>query len=272
VHSVELAIYALPFVPFLILSIAQKSALMSNFHSHMSSDVRHIAKNFPKKTKNLVMLCPLKRLSFGLALSLSFVVHVPVALANNPTLSTAEPNSSSVSTPEAPIAPVTSPTPIPLTNPSVMTFPGNVIELPNLQNVDQFLPPVEEEVRLIIRLKKRRVYLYRGEELHASFPIAVGKQGWETPKGNFKVLDMKKNPSWQNPFNGEVIPPGSDNPLGSRWIGFWTNGKNYIGFHGTPNEGSVGRAASHGCIRMFDKDVQKIFELVKVGTPVAVTD
>jgi lipoprotein-anchoring transpeptidase ErfK/SrfK len=245
---------------------------MSNFYRHNSGDVGYIAEKFTEMAKNLVILRPFKRLSFGLALSLSFAFHPSVSLANNPTIPAAEPDSSSVSNPETPIAPVTPKTPIPPTNPSVMTFPGNVIELPNLQNVDQLLPPVEEEVRLLIRLKKRRVYVYRGEELHVSFPIAVGKQGWETPKGNFKVLDMKKDPSWQNPFSGEVIPPGRDNPLGSRWIGFWTNGKNYIGFHGTPNEGSVGRAASHGCIRMFDKDVQKMFELVKVGTPVAVTD
>lgn len=65
------------------------------------------------------------------------------------------------------------------------------------------------------------------------------------------------------------MPP--DNPLGTRWLGFWTNGKNWIGFHGTPNRASVGSAASHGCVRMYDEHIQELFELVAVGTPVKVT-
>ena len=81
---------------------------------------------------------------------------------------------------------------------------------------------------------------------------------------------MLRNPAWQHPFTGEVMPPGADNPLGSRWIGFWTDGTNFIGFHGTPNVESVGTPASHGCIRMYDQDVVKLFERVKIGTPVQV--
>jgi len=144
-------------------------------------------------------------------------------------------------------------------------------ELPPLGEADRFLPSAEEEIRLTIKLTDRRVYVYEGEALKTSYPVAVGKGGWETPTGSFKVIEKQKNPIWQNPFKGTIIPPGRNNPLGTRWIGFWTDGTNYIGFHGTPNVSSVGRPASHGCIRMFDKDVQQLFELVKVGTPVTVT-
>lgn len=125
--------------------------------------------------------------------------------------------------------------------------------------------------RLEINLKRRRVTLYRGTTAVKSYPIAVGRSGWETPSGNFQVHQMYRDPPWMSPFTGAVIPGGSPaNPLGRYWIGFWTDGKNWIGFHGTPNTKSVGTAASHGCIRMYNKDVQELFSQVSVGTPVTV--
>ncbi|WP_373535946.1 L,D-transpeptidase [Microcoleus sp.] len=150
-------------------------------------------------------------------------------------------------------------------------------ELPPLGESLQFIPqepkavenPVEE-VRLVLRLRERRVYVYRKNKVQASFPVAVGKQGWETPTGSFKVTHMIKDPVWEHPWTGELVPAGPDNPLGTRWIGFWTDGKNVIGFHGTPTLESIGRAASHGCVRMFDKDAQALFEKVAVGTSVTV--
>ena len=149
-----------------------------------------------------------------------------------------------------------------------------VPELPPLGEPSRHIPqPVVnpiEEVRLVLRLRERRVYVYRQNKVQASFRVAVGKGGWETPTGNFKITHMIKDPVWEHPWTGELVPAGADNPLGSRWIGFWTDGKNVIGFHGTPNPESIGRAASHGCVRMFDKDAQALFEKVEVGTPVIV--
>lgn len=147
-------------------------------------------------------------------------------------------------------------------------------ELPPLGEPSRYIPqpavnPIEE-VRLVLRLRERRVYVYRQNKVQASFQVAVGKGGWETPTGNFKVTHMIKDPVWEHPWTGELVPAGPDNPLGTRWIGFWTDGKNVIGFHGTPNPESIGRAASHGCVRMFDKDAQALFEKVEVGTPVIV--
>ncbi len=124
--------------------------------------------------------------------------------------------------------------------------------------------------RLVIRLSQRRVYVYEGETTLVSYPIAVGRQGWETPKGEFEVFQMIEDPSWQHPWNGSIVPPGPDNPLGRRWIGFWTDGVNAIGFHGTPNESLVGQAVSHGCIRMKNKDVANLYAMVGNGTTVTV--
>lgn len=155
---------------------------------------------------------------------------------------------------------------------SLPQFPNQSFNplVPPLDNPGLFLPGIEEPKRLVLRLGQRRVFLYQGEQVVASYPVAVGKAGWETPTGNFKIIQKIENPVWQNPWTGEVRPPGPDSALGLRWIGFWTDGKDVIGFHGTPTIDSIGQAASHGCVRMRNEDVVALFEKVDVGTPVIV--
>lgn len=133
-------------------------------------------------------------------------------------------------------------------------------------------PEVEPSLRLEIRLSNRRVTLYRGDKAVKTYPIAVGRPGWETPTGTFQVRQMLRNPAWVHPLKKGVLIPGGDpeNPLGRYWIGFWTDGKNWIGFHGTPNPKSVGTPASHGCIRMYNKDIEELFKQVSLGTEVKV--
>ncbi|HHP7244078.1 MAG TPA: L,D-transpeptidase [Elainellaceae cyanobacterium] len=144
------------------------------------------------------------------------------------------------------------------------------LSLSNLPPPTPIFPEAVARMQLVIRLGQRRVYVYKNDEIFVSYPIAVGRAGWETPTGEHEIISMVQDPGWQNPFTGEVIPPGPSNPLGERWIGFWTDGQNYIGFHGTPNTQSVGRAASHGCIRMYNEDVRALFEIVALGTQVIV--
>jgi lipoprotein-anchoring transpeptidase ErfK/SrfK len=130
---------------------------------------------------------------------------------------------------------------------------------------------VTQPTRLEISLSRRRVTLYRENQPIKSYAVAVGRKGWETPTGNFQVMQMIQNPKWIHPLTGESISGGEpENPLGPYWIGFWTNGKDWIGFHGTPNPETVGTAASHGCIRMYNKDVEELFRQVSVGTSVTV--
>jgi lipoprotein-anchoring transpeptidase ErfK/SrfK len=127
--------------------------------------------------------------------------------------------------------------------------------------------------------------LEAGRELRR-FPVAVGRPGWETPVGRFEVIELVANPTWEHPATGVHVPPGPDNPLGSRWIGFHHdcegrrgfNGVEVLkvegcvssGFHGTPQRESVGRAVSHGCVRLLDEHVRELFDLVSLGTPVTV--
>ena len=142
---------------------------------------------------------------------------------------------------------------------------------PDLPQVQPIFPELlAPNVRLVIDLSERTVYVYQDNKLMSSYPVAIGRPGWETPIGEYHVMSMLQNPGWTHPLTGEVVPPGPDNPLGERWIAFWTDGDNYIGFHGTPNRESIGNAASHGCVRMFNEDVRELYEMVQPGTTVVV--
>lgn len=151
---------------------------------------------------------------------------------------------------------------------SALDTPVEQTELPNAELRER--PPNEQPVELVLRLNERQLFVYRGDTLEKSFPVAVGKTGWETPTGTFEVSYMLENPGWTNPFTGELMPPGSNNPLGERWIAFWTDGHNEIGFHGTPNRDSIGQAASHGCVRLYNEHIRELYELVTPGTLVTV--
>ncbi len=145
--------------------------------------------------------------------------------------------------------------------------------------------PGPERSLVLHRSKRQVVVLEDGRELRR-FPVAVGMPGWETPLGRFQVIEMAPNPVWKHPVSGKLYPPGPDNPLGSRWIGFYRdcagrsgfNGQQHLevkgcvtaGFHGTPQRETVGQAVSHGCVRMYDENVRDLFELVRMGTVVTV--
>jgi lipoprotein-anchoring transpeptidase ErfK/SrfK len=176
-------------------------------------------------------------------------------LPSEPGLTSSAKSGSSQSKPVTTIAP--NPTAIPTSKPAVAT--GSQ-------------PPIENVVHLVLKLKEKKVYVYKGDKLITKYPVAIGKKGWETPTGEWQVMEKIRNPAWTSFKTGEVLAPGKENPLGSRWIGFWTDGKDVIGFHGTPNVKSIGTAASHGCVRMLNRDVKALFPLVKVGTTVKVLD
>lgn len=115
--------------------------------------------------------------------------------------------------------------------------------------------------------------LYRDLKLAKTYTIAVGAQGYQTPAGLFALESKQVNPTWYVPdaewageLAGQVIPPGPDNPLQARWMGF----AGAAGIHGTNDPGSLGSAASHGCIRMAVPDVKELYGRVSIGTPVYV--
>lgn len=111
-------------------------------------------------------------------------------------------------------------------------------------------------------------------ELTTTYGVAVGEPNYPTPVGTYTVQSMQVDPVWNVPNSswagelaGTTVAGGTaENPLKERWIGF--NGS--VGFHGTADVGSLGSAASHGCVRMAPADVIDLYERVQVGTPVYV--
>jgi hypothetical protein len=119
------------------------------------------------------------------------------------------------------------------------------------------------ELRLFVDLKLAKVYR-----------ISVGQIGYDTPGGLYHVRNKAVNPSWFVPnkpwagkLAGKVIPPGPENPIKARWMGIY----NGAGIHGTDAVDSIGRRASHGCIRMLIPDVVELYDRVPVGTPVYIS-
>ena len=113
--------------------------------------------------------------------------------------------------------------------------------------------------------------LWKNLHLVRSYTIAVGRAGLETPAGLYHVQDKEVNPSWHVPNSswagslaGQTIPPGPQDPIKARWMGIY----NGAGIHGTDELGSLGSAASHGCIRMAIPDVIQLYSETPLGTPV----
>lgn len=115
--------------------------------------------------------------------------------------------------------------------------------------------------------------LFKRLKLVKTYRIAVGRIGLETPAGEYTIDDKQINPSWHVPLSswagdlaGRIIPPGPDDPIKARWLGFFDG----AGIHGTDEISSIGTAASHGCIRMTIPDVEDLYPRVPLHTPIYV--
>lgn len=150
-------------------------------------------------------------------------------------------------------------------NAGSLTGGGELLTLPT-----QHIAPLAHANGIVINLPERNLYFYRDGRPYKVFPIAIGRRGWETPTGEFHIANMRKNPTWFPPkwaIEEHPVPPGPDNPLGDRWMGLSLPG---YGLHATNSPASIGRFASHGCMRMYPEHAHELYELVKVGTPVRI--
>jgi lipoprotein-anchoring transpeptidase ErfK/SrfK len=124
---------------------------------------------------------------------------------------------------------------------------------------------------IIVDISSRRLWLHDRTTVIATHRVAVGMRRYPTPLGTFKVTAKKVNPTWRNPGSKwakgmpKVIKPGRNNPLGTRALYINSPG---IRIHGTAATRSIGTAASHGCIRVANKNIEKLYPMVPVGTPV----
>jgi lipoprotein-anchoring transpeptidase ErfK/SrfK len=126
---------------------------------------------------------------------------------------------------------------------------------------------------IVITRSSNTLRLYSGPSLVRTFDVATGQAIYPSPAGIWQIVDMQRNPWWYPPVQDEwakglkPVPPGPDNPLGTRWMGLNAPG---VGIHGTDAPASIGYSASHGCIRMQVPEAEWLFEHVDVGTPVVI--
>lgn len=121
------------------------------------------------------------------------------------------------------------------------------------------------EREIIINIPAFTLYLYEQGLPIASYPISIGTALKPSQLGTTTIINNVVDPTYYPPQGGEPIPPGPENPVGTRWLGLGFQG---YGIHGTNNPSSIGSAASLGCIRMRNADVEELSKLVTIGTPV----
>ncbi len=126
-------------------------------------------------------------------------------------------------------------------------------------------------LKIVVDRARNTLTLYRLGSVVKSWGVATGSAEYPTPAGSYSIQSMQKDPTWTPPDSpwakdAKPIGPGPDNPLGTRWMAI--NGT--VGIHGTNNPSSIGYSVSHGCIRMRIPDVEALFDMVTVGTPVTV--
>jgi lipoprotein-anchoring transpeptidase ErfK/SrfK len=114
--------------------------------------------------------------------------------------------------------------------------------------------------RIVVSIPDRKLALIEDGRVVKVYSTAVGRLTSPTPSGTFTIVQRIANPAWYGP--GKVVAPGKNNPLGTRWLGL--SRKSY-GIHGTNEPRSIGRNASHGCVRMCNRDVEDLFARVEVG-------
>lgn len=134
--------------------------------------------------------------------------------------------------------------------------------LPSQIRPDQISRPPR---RVLVSIPDRKLAVLENATVLADFAVSVGAADSPSPTGEFKIVSRVAHPTYYHA--GTVVPPGKQNPVGTRWVGL--NQKGY-GIHGTNAPKSIGRAASHGCIRLRNRDMEKLFAMLRVGDVVEI--
>ena len=135
-----------------------------------------------------------------------------------------------------------------------------------MQAVGQHAAPVQDRTAkrvIVVSLEDRKLALVEDGQVKKVYKVAVGKPSTPSPVGTFSIERRVKNPTYQH--DGKTVLPGPGNPVGTRWMGLSIKG---YGIHGTNEPKSIGKAASHGCIRMAKADLEEMYEMVAVGDTV----
>jgi|SRR5215471_6289360 len=120
-----------------------------------------------------------------------------------------------------------------------------------------------EARRIVVSIPDRKLAVIEGDRVIRIFETAVGAPKSPSPVGSFEIINGVEHPTWY--IKGRTVAPGPQNPLGTRWLGLSAKG---YGIHGTNVPTSIGKSASHGCIRMRNREVEELFKMVAVGDKV----
>lgn len=144
----------------------------------------------------------------------------------------------------------------------------------------QFVLPPGKREGIVINLAEYRLYYFpKDRDVVYTFPLGIGREGWGSPVGTTRITAKTPNPTWTPPAsikaehakNGDplpnVVPAGPDNPLGP--FKFTLGMPGYL-IHGSNAKFGIGTGTSHGCFRMFNKNVLQMASMVPVGTPVRI--
>jgi lipoprotein-anchoring transpeptidase ErfK/SrfK len=146
---------------------------------------------------------------------------------------------------------------------ALMMVPGSSQTIPGTAEPNAILGANTTAGRkrlVLVSIPDRRLALLEDGKVVKVYRVAVGSATSPSPSGEFAIVNRLTNPTYYHPH--VVIPASEESPIGTRWVGL--NRKGY-GIHGTNEPRSIGRAASHGCIRMSNRDIAQFFELVRVG-------
>ena len=117
--------------------------------------------------------------------------------------------------------------------------------------------------RILVSIPDRKLAVLEADRVVKIFATAVGAPESPSPVGVYKIVTSIPDPTWYG--KGKIVGPGKNNPLGTRWLGLSLKG---YGIHGTNNPTSIGQNASHGCVRMRNRDVEELFGMVGIGDQV----
>lgn len=120
---------------------------------------------------------------------------------------------------------------------------------------------------VLVSIPDRKLAVLENGTVLADFAVSVGADESPSLTGEFKIVNRVAHPTYYHA--GSVIPPGKGNPVGTRWVGLDEKG---YGIHGTNAPQSIGQAASHGCIRLRNRDMEKLFGMLRVGDVVEIRD
>ncbi|HEY1987632.1 MAG TPA: L,D-transpeptidase [Terracidiphilus sp.] len=122
-------------------------------------------------------------------------------------------------------------------------------------------PPTSIPQReIVVSLEDRKLALIENGQVTKIYTVAVGKPSSPSPEGTFTIERRVANPTYHH--DGKTVLPGPGNPVGTRWMGLNKHG---YGIHGTNEPQSIGKASSHGCIRMARPDLEEFYAMVAVG-------